>query len=192
MKNPKTVNVELRFSDWMQDMEANLIGRVNKLDPLVGDGEDDGGDLPHLFRRPLGKETEQASERGGEEAMSCLLSAPCAATHPHFGTGVLRGLGPSQVLDEHGAQILRGGRRRRSEFGRSCFARTIRPARPEKKRRRTHVGFVRARLKDEFLRLMVPVLDGGVRRRQAGGPQGQSGLSMPLLIEVLQHKNEVH
>lgn len=61
-----------------------------------------------------------------------------------------------------------------------------------KKRRRTHVGFVRARLKDELLRLMVPVLDGGVRRRQAGGPQGQSGLSMPLLIEVLPHKNEVH
>lgn len=49
----------------------------------------------------------------------------------------------------------------------------------------THAGFVCAALKDELLGLMVPVLDRGVRRRQAGRPQGQTGLSVPVLMPLL-------
>lgn len=57
---------------------------------------------------------------------------------------------------------------------------------------RTYVGFVGARLKDEFLRLMVPVLDGGVWRSQTGRPQGQTRLSMPFLVELLQNKTKIN
>lgn len=97
-------------------MEADLVSSINELDPLVGNGEDDGGHFPHLFRRPLGEQTEPTSEDGPVlwrslhfTALHCtalpdrLRKAP---TYPHFGTSVLRGLGTSQVLDEHRAQIL--------------------------------------------------------------------------------------
>lgn len=45
----------------------------------------------------------------------------------------------------------------------------------------THVGFVTAGLKDEFLGLVLPALHRGVGGGQAGGPEGQLGLSVLLL-----------
>lgn len=70
----------------------------------------------------------------------------------------------------------------------SCFVQTIKSPKVEGRAMGTYVSFVSARLKDEFLRLMVPVLDGGVRRGQTGGPQGQTRLSMPFLVELLEDK----
>lgn len=53
--------------------------------------------------------------------------------------------------------------------------------------RATHVGFITAGLKDEFLRLVLPTLHRGVRGGQAGGPQGQLGLSMLFLQNTRGH-----
>lgn len=66
------------------------------------------------------------------------------------------------------------------------------PQSPEGRRtRRTYIGFVGAGLKDEFLGLMMPALDWGVRRCQTGRSQGQTGLPMPFFITLLKNQGHV-
>lgn len=98
-------------------VEANLIGCINELHTLVGDGEDNGGDFSHLFRRPLKEKIKPRHYRCNGDLpftrTSCNMSPHLptdftkkAETYPHFGTGVLRGLRSSQILNEHGTEIL--------------------------------------------------------------------------------------
>lgn len=49
-----------------------------------------------------------------------------------------------------------------------------------------YIGFVSAGFEDELLRLVMPVLDWGVRCCQTGWPQGQTRLSMPFFIPFLE------
>lgn len=57
-----------------------------------------------------------------------------------------------------------------------------------RRKARTYIGFVGAGFKDEFLRLMVPILDWGVWCCQTRRPQGQTGLSMPFFIPFLERR----
>lgn len=56
-----------------------------------------------------------------------------------------------------------------------CSTLSPRPPRPihPHKPGATYVGLIPAGLEDELLRLVLPVLDWGVRGSQAGGAQGQ-------------------
>lgn len=60
------------------------------------------------------------------------------------------------------------------------------PQSPEGRRTRpTYIGFVGAGFEDEFLGLMMPALDWGVRRCQTGRPQGQTGFPVPFFMPLL-------
>lgn len=81
---------------------ANLIGCINELHTLVGDREDDGRDFSHLFRRPLEekKNTGRKDIKVIYRSLKLYALCPCLCpwekklvTYPHFGTGILRGLG---------------------------------------------------------------------------------------------------
>ena len=93
----------------MKGLKVNLIGCIDELHSLVGDGEEDGRDLPHLFRRPLGGHNNRADQKGEHAQCHVFCSPrmePQIVAYPHFGASILRGVGSPQFLNEHGTQVL--------------------------------------------------------------------------------------
>lgn len=90
----------LRRARQCASVEANLIGCINELHTLVGDGEDDGRDFSHLFCRPLELKRIQTLRwftvhvyYKHTQASPFWRLEKKLVTYPHFGTGILRGLG---------------------------------------------------------------------------------------------------
>lgn len=53
-------------------------------------------------------------------ALGVEVKVCCDVLYPHFGTGVLRGLCSSQLLHQHGAQVLEGGEEKNTKNQAAC------------------------------------------------------------------------